>query len=532
MSTKENNISQITDYLKGRLDARAMYELERNAQDDPFLMEALDGFEIIGRDQSANLADLQTRLTERVAEKKERSILLWRILPIAACLLIAIGGYWLFELPSKQQHLDNVAIVKHPTPAIKNVTKYSAPNLVKKLLDSSEHLTKNRPADIQSSSKTANKPADSNSNVASKNDFAIAKNAKAFYGGDVATAIKNLPRDVIEKNQIVDDYAFKSSYQNRKTIGNYSNTRLKQGKDTGAAKYLNTDLLSVNTRTNAIYGAASTPDKDLTEPVIRGYVKRQNDQINGQQSYIITGKEVQDNPVGNVEQLLQGKVAGLNIQNNAGAPGMRGSANIRGLARTSSRLISGKVTDTAGVPLAGIFVHGANASITSTDASGRYHILANQDSAVVFRRLGYQSQNIRINPGQSTLDVKLKEGSQALAEVDVMGYRKHTRNQTTGASYIITGKDGTCKENLRFKKRFFAKIAVAERYVAEHAKGDSVLTIKDSKFLRALKFIAKRAPTTLETNKTIYGYADLKVFAQNKERWLHWYELNKCKHLK
>jgi TonB-linked SusC/RagA family outer membrane protein len=75
----------------------------------------------------------------------------------------------------------------------------------------------------------------------------------------------------------------------------------------------------------------TTDSRQANEVVIRGYVKRNREQTTGS-SYIITGKEVQDNPVGNVEQLLQGKVAGLNIQNNTGAPGMRGSVNIRGLS--------------------------------------------------------------------------------------------------------------------------------------------------------------------------------------------------------
>jgi len=70
------------------------------------------------------------------------------------------------------------------------------------------------------------------------------------------------------------------------------------------------------------------------EVVIRGYVKRTRETTTGS-SYIVSGKEVQDVPVGNVEQLLQGKVAGLNIQNNTGAPGMRGSTNIRGLSTIS-----------------------------------------------------------------------------------------------------------------------------------------------------------------------------------------------------
>lgn len=70
---------------------------------------------------------------------------------------------------------------------------------------------------------------------------------------------------------------------------------------------------------------------EMTEVVIRGYQKRTREVTTGS-SYIVTGKEVQDAPVSNIEELLQGKVAGLNIQNNTGAPGMRGSVQIRGLS--------------------------------------------------------------------------------------------------------------------------------------------------------------------------------------------------------
>lgn len=70
---------------------------------------------------------------------------------------------------------------------------------------------------------------------------------------------------------------------------------------------------------------------EMQEVVIRGYQRRTRDEVTGS-SYIVSGKELQDAPVSNVEQLLQGKVAGLNIQQNTGAPGMRGSIQIRGLS--------------------------------------------------------------------------------------------------------------------------------------------------------------------------------------------------------
>ncbi len=76
---------------------------------------------------------------------------------------------------------------------------------------------------------------------------------------------------------------------------------------------------------------AMNPTKnDLQEVVIRGYQQRSREVTTGA-SYIVSGKEIQDAPTSNVEQLLQGKVAGLGIQQSTGAPGMRGSVAIRGL---------------------------------------------------------------------------------------------------------------------------------------------------------------------------------------------------------
>jgi TonB-dependent SusC/RagA subfamily outer membrane receptor len=46
----------------------------------------------------------------------------------------------------------------------------------------------------------------------------------------------------------------------------------------------------------------------------------------------ISGKDIQGQPAGDVMSLLQGRVAGLNIQNNTGAPGFRGSVTIRGIS--------------------------------------------------------------------------------------------------------------------------------------------------------------------------------------------------------
>jgi len=77
------------------------------------------------------------------------------------------------------------------------------------------------------------------------------------------------------------------------------------------------------------------PDANaLEEVVIRGYQKRSKELSTGS-SFSIGGDKVQDIPVANVEQLLQGRVPGMNIQLNTGAPGFRGSTQIRGLSTIS-----------------------------------------------------------------------------------------------------------------------------------------------------------------------------------------------------
>lgn len=72
----------------------------------------------------------------------------------------------------------------------------------------------------------------------------------------------------------------------------------------------------------------------LDEAVIVGYQTKTRALTTGS-SIIVSGKELQDVPTSNVESLLQGKVAGLNIQNNTGAPGARGFVVIRGLSNIS-----------------------------------------------------------------------------------------------------------------------------------------------------------------------------------------------------
>lgn len=144
MSTKKTDISQIRKYLNGELDARSMYKLERQAQDDPFLMDALEGY-AGKKDQQANLNELQSRLNHRIGHRSKKVITLWPLISIAATVLvmISVGTWWLIAYqpaadkplpvaadktvvalaPAPRRQPESVGAIKPPVPQHHEVVK-------------------------------------------------------------------------------------------------------------------------------------------------------------------------------------------------------------------------------------------------------------------------------------------------------------------------------------------------------------------------------------------------------------------------
>lgn len=118
MSAKKTDISQISKYLKEELDAHAMHVLEKEAQNDPFLMDAMDGFESAATDPRSAMSDLAKRLEQRINQKQKR-VIPWRTMAIAASVLLvlSVGGFFLFNRHADQPtpliaHIDKAPVVK------------------------------------------------------------------------------------------------------------------------------------------------------------------------------------------------------------------------------------------------------------------------------------------------------------------------------------------------------------------------------------------------------------------------------------
>lgn len=92
MNKPNADIELIRKYFNGELNPADQHELEKRALDNPFLQDAMDGFEATNIKQS-DLNDLENRLAQRL-EKKEKIVAIWgfKQWSIAASLIFGIAA--------------------------------------------------------------------------------------------------------------------------------------------------------------------------------------------------------------------------------------------------------------------------------------------------------------------------------------------------------------------------------------------------------------------------------------------------------
>jgi len=96
--------------------------------------------------------------------------------------------------------------------------------------------------------------------------------------------------------------------------------------------------------------------------------------------------------------------------------------------------ITGTVTSSDdGSPLPGVnvFVQGTTTG-TTTNTDGEYEISIPEGATLVFSFVGYETRVTHLSPGQSSLDVVLQIGTEALDEIVVVGYGTQKKSDITG----------------------------------------------------------------------------------------------------
>lgn len=114
-----NRRHDIEQYLRGELNPAEMHALEKEALNDPFLAEALEGVEQAGKDNFLfDLHQLNRSVHDRTRKRKTRSVRMWGWPTgiAATLLLIAVSGYLVVSL-LKDQAARQHAMRKEAAPA-------------------------------------------------------------------------------------------------------------------------------------------------------------------------------------------------------------------------------------------------------------------------------------------------------------------------------------------------------------------------------------------------------------------------------
>ncbi|HTI11654.1 MAG TPA: TonB-dependent receptor [Puia sp.] len=107
---------------------------------------------------------------------------------------------------------------------------------------------------------------------------------------------------------------------------------------------------------------------------------------------------------------------------------------------SDAKLISGKVTNENGDPLAGVSVLvKGTARGTSTDGNGSFSISVDEGETLEFSMVGYKIFSIRVG-NQKTLTVQMQASNSSMNEIIVVGYGTQKRSTLTGAVASVSSK--------------------------------------------------------------------------------------------
>lgn len=112
-------------------------------------------------------------------------------------------------------------------------------------------------------------------------------------------------------------------------------------------------------------------------------------------------------------------------------------------AQNSGRIISGKVVDESGEPLAGavVMINGDSSSAVGTGIDGKFSIAATSGKNVLtVSMIGFRTASVDAVPGQS-IEIVAQQDSYELEGVVFTGYSAIAKKDMTGAVGVVGGKE-------------------------------------------------------------------------------------------
>ena len=156
--------------------------------------------------------------------------------------------------------------------------------------------------------------------------------------------------------------------------------------------------------------------------------------------------------------------AGIGLLLASGVPGMV-SPSLMPLAQAQNQRITGTIVDELGDPVIGANVRVKGTTIGAvTDIDGRFSLDVAAGSDLEISYIGYVTESVKAAPG---MNITLREDSQSLEDVVVVGYGVQKKKLVTGATVQVKGDD-------------LAKLSTTDAFTALQSQTPGVMIMQNS----------------------------------------------------
>lgn len=150
---------RLKDYIQGKRHGKEANQLEREAMNDPFLKDAMDGFDAVSGNHFADIEELEKKLQQKQSSKKKTIYYRWWTIATAASivLILGIGGLLQFnfnsppeialELPKQDSTPEKILTDKNEI-SIDTAEDLSEKNIAQNV-DNKSKRNKSKPHDIE-----------------------------------------------------------------------------------------------------------------------------------------------------------------------------------------------------------------------------------------------------------------------------------------------------------------------------------------------------------------------------------------------
>lgn len=151
------------------------------------------------------------------------------------------------------------------------------------------------------------------------------------------------------------------------------------------------------------------------------------------------------------------------------------------------KTVTGTVTDSTNEPLIGasVVIQGTSNG-TITDIDGKYSITASPDNVLEFSYVGMVKQDVKVG-SQHVINIQLKEDSQMLAEIVVIGYGSAKKRDLTGSITNIKGAEIANKPSTNPLSSLQGKVAGVQIINSGQAGSDPEIRVRGTNSINGYK---------------------------------------------